>query len=77
MVDLRAESGVLDGAAIAIRDVGIVAVGDRIEARRVDAEGQVITPGFVDAHLHLGAGKPYQRCTGPGLFYGGGRLGRR
>ena len=55
-----------------------MAVGDRIEARRVDAEGQVITPGFVDAHLHLaaflGAGKPYQRCTGPGLFYGGGRL---
>ncbi len=85
ILDLRAKSGVLDGAAIAIRDGVIVAVGDRVEledawmpARRIDAAGRVIAPGFVEAHVHLaaylGAGRPYQRSTGPGLFCGGGRV---
>jgi 5-methylthioadenosine/S-adenosylhomocysteine deaminase len=85
VLDLRAESGVLDGAAIAIRDGVIVAVADRVDledswipARRIDAVGQVITPGFIDGHVHLaaylGARRSYQRSTGPGLFCGGGRV---
>ena len=85
ILDLSTESAVIDGAAIAIRDGVIVAVGDRVEledawtpARRIDAAGHVIAPGFVEAHAHLaaylGAGRPYQRSTGPGPFCGGGRV---
>ncbi len=81
---LEHDSGaVLDGA-VAISDGVIVAVGNRtaVEAqwqprRRIDAGGQVISPGFVDAHVHLGAflfaRGPYERSCGPSPFSGGGR----
>jgi 5-methylthioadenosine/S-adenosylhomocysteine deaminase len=85
ILDLSVASGVLDHSAIAVRDGLIVAVGDRADleaawhpAQRIDATGQVVAPGFVDAHVHLaaflGAGKPYERSTGPGMFARGGRV---
>jgi N-acyl-D-amino-acid deacylase len=84
VLDLSIASGVLDDMAIAVRDGVIVGMSTarEIEAsftagRVIDATGQVIAPGFVDAHVHLGAflgaGRPYQPSTGPGLFCGGGR----
>jgi N-acyl-D-aspartate/D-glutamate deacylase len=40
---------------IAVRDGVIVEVGDKIDgaaARTIDAEGAIVTPGFVDLHCH-------------------------
>lgn len=52
----------LRGDAIAIADGRIVAIGSAAELRdalpvgttEIDARGGLVTPGFVDAHLHLG-----------------------
>lgn len=85
ILDLGAESGVLDDAGIAVRDGAIVGLGPRAEVeaawratRVIDATEQAIAPGFIDAHVHLGAflgaGQPYQRSTGPGPFSGAGRV---
>lgn len=75
--------GVIDDGAVAIAERSIVAVGDRATItagwepdRRIDASGQVVAPGFVDAHVHIGgflfAGRPYTPSVGPGDFSGGG-----
>ncbi|BAP45204.1 metal-dependent hydrolase [Pseudomonas sp. StFLB209] len=48
--------GDLDNGEVLIRDGRIVAVGHDLQAgnaRRIDARGQVVLPGFVDAHNHL------------------------
>lgn len=48
--------GDIEGGDVLIRDGRIVAVGrdlDAAGARRIDARGQVVLPGFVDAHNHL------------------------
>ncbi len=45
-------------ADVAIADDRIVAVEDRIDGRgvrEIEAEGRVVTPGFVDVHTHLDA----------------------
>ncbi|MCJ1706772.1 amidohydrolase [Microbacterium sp. VKM Ac-2923] len=55
---------VLDADSVGVRDGRIVAVGSRREVRdalgtdadELDARGGLVTPGFVDAHLHLGGG---------------------
>ena len=63
--DLIIENGmVIDGsgmaryrAAIGVKDGKIVTIG-RINApadRKIDAEGHVVTPGFVDGHTHMDA----------------------
>ncbi len=65
-VDLTIRGGtVVDGTGAAVRraDVAIaadriVAVEDRVEsgaAREIDADGRLVTPGFVDVHTHLDA----------------------
>ena len=80
---LDEDAGELTGVAVAIDDGVIVAVGDQAEVeahwrptRRVDATGHVVAPGFVDAHVHLGAflfaGRPYRRSDQPSPFSGGG-----
>jgi 5-methylthioadenosine/S-adenosylhomocysteine deaminase len=84
VLDLDADDP-LTGAAVAVTGGLIAAVGPAagVEAvwsprRRIDAAGQVIAPGFVDAHVHLasfmGAGRPYTRATGPGPFSGAGDM---
>ena len=75
--------GASEGSAVAVASDTILAVGPEAElragyapARRVDASGCVVAPGFVDAHVHLGAhlgaGRPYAPATGPGPFSGAG-----
>lgn len=48
--------GDIEQGEILIRDGRIVAVGKELkagDARRIDARGQIVMPGFVDAHNHL------------------------
>ena len=53
-----------EGRAVGVRDGIIVAIGDLADVRdsvgpgadEIDAAGGLITPGFVDAHVHLGVG---------------------
>ncbi|WP_438284056.1 amidohydrolase family protein [Pseudomonas alabamensis] len=48
--------GDIEDGDVLIRDGRIVAVGQNLDAggaRRIDARGQVVLPGFVDAHNHL------------------------
>ncbi|MDF2045300.1 amidohydrolase family protein [Microbacterium sp. Kw_RZR3] len=55
---------VLEGDAVGIRDGRIVATGPRRDVRdaigpdadELDARGGLVTPGFVDSHIHLGGG---------------------
>lgn len=51
--------------AVVIRGEEIVAVGgnelaDRYDARReIDLEGRLVTPGFIDTHVHMGGDPPW------------------
>ena len=48
------EAGVLRAADLLVRDGVIAQIGTGLTASRVlDAEGAVLTPGFVDLHVHL------------------------
>ncbi len=55
------DPGVIKDGAVAIKDGRIVAVGttrdvlDRVEKgfETIDASGMTVTPGFIDAHVHL------------------------
>ena len=84
ILDLQADDP-LAGAAVAVDGGVIAAVGPEadlepawVPRRRIDASGHVVAPGFVDAHVHLasfmGAGRPYERATGPGPFSGAGDM---
>jgi predicted amidohydrolase YtcJ len=61
---LTVDAGDSIAQALAIRDGRIVAIGadDEIEALvgpatdRIDLQGQTVTPGLIDAHLHLSSG---------------------
>ncbi len=66
----------LPGDAIAVRDGRIAALGDLATVRAavpapgddLDARGGLVTPGFVDAHVHLGiAAVDALRCDVTGL----------
>lgn len=72
-----------DPRSVAIMGRHIVDVGPTTSIRqrwqprrRIDATGAVISPGFVDAHVHLGAFlgvmTPYERPTRPSPFGGSG-----
>ncbi len=76
ILDLVAESGVVDDAVIVVRDVVIVGVGPSAQVeslwramRVIDATGQAISAGFIDAHVHLAAflesARPDQPSIGP------------
>lgn len=71
----------VEDGAVAVRDGTVVAVGPRATVTRdwtgtrlLDATGQVVAPGFVDAHVHLGVyafgERAYRPATGPGPFSG-------
>jgi imidazolonepropionase len=71
--------GVLAGAGVAVREGRISAVGPRDdlerqfpEATRVDCQGGVLLPGFVDSHTHAIFGRPRadeQELRASGLSY--------
>jgi imidazolonepropionase-like amidohydrolase len=56
---LTATKGTIQNGAILLRDGKIAAVGTNIQAPRgadiVDAAGKFVTPGIIDAHLHIAA----------------------
>lgn len=85
ILDLESAGGVLEDHAIAIKGDRIVAVDStgRVKAewvgmRTIDATGMVVSPGFVDSHVHLsaylGASRPYHPAIEPGLFSGASRI---
>src|SRR5689334_20282776 len=65
MYDLIIRNGVvIDGsgqpgyrADVAVQDGRIAAIGEisDLAKRELDADGQVVTPGFIDGHTHLDA----------------------
>jgi cytosine/adenosine deaminase-related metal-dependent hydrolase len=84
IVTLDGRLGIVDDGAVAVRGEQIADLGDRRTltgrwqpARRLDAPGQILLPGFVDTHVHLAAflfvDRPYEPSTGPSAFSGGGR----
>jgi 5-methylthioadenosine/S-adenosylhomocysteine deaminase len=85
ILDLDAAGAVLEGHAIVIVGTDIVEVCPAADIERrwspqrtIDADGAVVCPGFVDAHVHLsallGSGRRYAKATGPGLFAGASRI---
>jgi N-acetylglucosamine-6-phosphate deacetylase len=52
-----------DGGWVEIRDQLIHAVGTGPRAEGVDLGGRLLTPGFVDNHVHGGAGAAFQEPT--------------
>lgn len=79
ILDLASPGAVLTGHSIVIVGQMIVAVdGVWRPKRRIDATGMIVSPGFVDAHVHLsaylGAGRPYVPAAEPGLFSGACRI---
>ncbi len=56
--DGRSVPPVVESGTVLFVDGKITAVGPRVEvpagARVIDAKGKVVTPGFIDAHCHIG-----------------------
>lgn len=52
------EEGIIERGTVVIADGKIVAVGADVaipqDAQVIDVEGRIITPGFIDAHTHMG-----------------------
>lgn len=52
------EGKVFESASILVKDGKIKEIGENIvaplDAQVIDAEGKIVTPGFIDAHCHLG-----------------------
>ncbi len=82
LLDLDAPGAVRPDHAVAVVGGEIAALGPCAEigqrwtaARTIDAGGGVVSPGFVDAHVHLSSflvtPLAHERATGPSLFGGG------
>ena len=79
-IDLVIRSGsVVDGtgspaftADIAVEGDRIVEVGkvDSKGKREIDADGQIVTPGFVDIHTHLDAQLAWDPIASPSCWHG-------
>ncbi len=84
ILDVHADAGPANEArsiAVVGARIADVAAPETIAARwrperRIDASGSVVCPGFVDAHVHLGAFlgamRPYERPTAPSPYGGSG-----
>lgn len=56
VMTMEPDTGDIEDGDVLIRDGRIVAIGRGLKAdgaRRIDARGQVVLPGFVDTHSHL------------------------
>ncbi len=80
MFDLVVRNGqVVDGtgsaafsADVAVQDGLIVAVGSRLGAAReeIDADGRLVTPGFVDVHTHYDGQATWDSALAPSFAHG-------
>jgi len=77
ILPLEGAHGLIEDGALAIRGTRIAAVGPRAEleprlraARRIDGRGCLLTPGLVDAHIHV-TGDPLTRGHVPGHLAAG------
>jgi N-acyl-D-aspartate/D-glutamate deacylase len=78
--DLKIVNGlIVDGsggepfrASVAVRGGLIVEVGECAEgaARTIDAEGAIVTPGFVDIHTHYDGQASWESAFSPSCFHG-------
>src|SRR5579883_2467118 len=78
ILTLDAQRTVFPAGAIAVRGHSIAAVGPEAAilkrwraARTIDAQGAIVHPGFIDAHLHVNA----QTCRG--MFRGDASKGTK
>ena len=58
---------------VAIRDGKIVAVGEVVEAKAdetIDAEGKLVTPGWVDIHTHFDGQATWDQLLTPSCWHG-------
>ncbi|MBQ2777901.1 MAG: amidohydrolase, partial [Peptococcaceae bacterium] len=52
------EDGIIEHGTVLIENNKIAAVGADViipaDAQVIDVEGRIVTPGFIDAHTHIG-----------------------
>ncbi|MBQ5707117.1 MAG: amidohydrolase family protein, partial [Peptococcaceae bacterium] len=52
------EDGIIECGTVLMENNKIVAVGAEVvipqDAQVIDVEGRIVTPGFIDAHTHIG-----------------------
>ena len=80
VLDVRIVNGyVIDGtgadrqrADVSVRDGRVVAIGqcDEVATRTIDADGRLVTPGFVDVHSHLDAQLFWDPAATPSPLHG-------